>query len=284
MAAVEKSFWKELVDDNFKVDIIDIGAAEGDEIPSYKPIMDLGIADLIGFEPNEEACQKLNKINQGNSRYLPYFIGDGKVATFYETNRVQTGSLYPPNSKLLEKFNNLSELTTLLNEHQIKTFRLDDIKEIKKADFLKMDVQGSELKILQNATNILKNCLVIQVEVEFVEMYKGQPLFADVDTFLRSKGYQFHCFDGHLVGRTFKPLIVNNDKNKEINQGLWADAFYVKDWMQLEQLTKKQLVTFAILSYSLLGSIDLTHVILSQIDKISNTNYAPRYLKILTSN
>ena len=31
MAAVEKSFWKELVDDNFKVDIIDIGAAEGDE-------------------------------------------------------------------------------------------------------------------------------------------------------------------------------------------------------------------------------------------------------------
>ncbi|MFY7697106.1 MAG: hypothetical protein ACOVQK_12230 [Cyanobium sp.] len=39
---------------------------------------------------------------------------------------------------------------------------------------------------LQNATTVLATASVIQCEVEFVELYKGQPLFADVDSFLRS--------------------------------------------------------------------------------------------------
>ncbi|SVD07799.1 uncharacterized protein METZ01_LOCUS360653, partial [marine metagenome] len=144
----------------------------------------------------------------------------------------------------------------------VQTHRLDDIAEINAADFLKMDIQGSELKVLENATNLLETTLVLQVEVEFVELYKGQPLFADVDSFLRSRGFQFHCFDGGLAGRTFKPLVVNDNINQKINQVLWADAFYVRDWMNLGALSKEQLITYAILSLDILKSPDLTHLIL----------------------
>ena len=287
MAEVDWSFWKELTeDDNYKIKIIDIGAADMKGVSaSYKILMDLGITDIIGFEPNQEACEALNKKEEENSLYLPYFIGDGASATFYETNWAPTSSLYPPNTKLLEKFHNLNELTTLIKKYQVQTHRLDEIPKIDRADFIKMDIQGSELKVLENGVNVLNTAVLVQVEVEFVEMYKGQPLFSDVDSFLRSQGFQFHCFYGGGVGRPFKPLVKDNDPNEAFNQTLWADAYYVKDWMNLKALSREQLISYAILTYSLLGSIDLTHVILAHVDEVYNSSFSKKFLNILlTSN
>ena len=290
MAAVDWTFWKELIGDkNYKIKIIDIGAADMEGYsPSYKILMDLGIADIIGFEANQEACEALNKKNEVNSLYLPYIIGDGTSATFYETNYAPTSSLYPPNTKLLEKFHYLNEFTTVIKEHQVQTHRLDEISEIDRADFIKIDIQGSELIALENGVNVLKTAVLVQVEVEFVEMYKGQPLFSDVDSFMRSQGFQFHCFSGgiseQLPGRPFKPLMSDNDPNKPFNQTLWTDAYYVKDWMNLKALSREQLISYAILTHSLLGSIDLTHVILTHIDEVNNSSFSKKFINTLTSN
>ena len=290
MAAVDWTFWKELIGDkNYKIKIIDIGAADMEGYsPSYKILMDLGIADIIGFEANQEACEALNKKNEITSLYLPYIIGDGTSATFYETNWAPTSSLYPPNTKLLEKFHYLNEFTTVIKEHQVQTHRLDEISEIDRADFIKIDIQGSELIALENGVNVLKTAVLVEVEVEFVEMYKGQPLFSDVDSFMRSQGFQFHCFGGgiseQLPGRPFKPLMSDNDPNKPFNQTLWADAYYVKDWMNLKALSREQLISYAILTHSLLGSIDLTHVILTHIDEVNNSSFSNKFINILTAN
>ena len=290
MAAVDWTFWKELIgDENYKIKIIDIGAADMEGYsPSYKILMDLGIADIIGFEANQEACEALNKKNEITSLYLPYIIGDGTSATFYETNYAPTSSLYPPNTKLLEKFHYLNEFTTVIKEHQVQTHRLDEISEIDRADFINIDIQGSELIALENGVNVLKTAVLVQVEVEFVEMYKGQPLFSDVDSFMRSQGFQFHCFSGgiseQLPGRPFKPLMTDNDPNKPFNQTLWADAYYVKDWMNLKALSREQLISYAILTHSVLGSIDLTHVILTHIDEVNNSSFSNKFINILSAN
>ena len=285
MAELGLDFWKDLIDDdNYKVNIIDIGAAEMEGvIPSYKKLIDLEISEIIGFEPNEEACLALNKKNEIGSKYLPYFIGDGTIKTFYQTNWAPTASLYKPNKELREKFHTLSEITKVVKEHQVQTHRLDEITEINRADFIKMDIQGSELNVLENAVNVLKTSVLVQVEVEFVELYEGQPLFSDVDSFLRSQGFQFHCFDGGVAGRAFKPLLIDNDPTKPFNQTLWADAFYVKDWMNLKKLSREQLVSYAILTYFVLGSIDLTHVILVHLDNVYSSNFRDKFIKIITS-
>ena len=280
MAVTYGNFWKELIeDDNYKLKIIDIGAADIEGVsPSYQILIDLGMTDIIGFEPNQEACKVLNKKNEKGSLYLPYFIGDGEIATFYETNWAPTSSLYPPNTELLEKFHNLNELVTLIKEHQVQTHRLDEIPEIDRADFIKMDIQGAELKVLENGVNVLNTAVLVQVEVEFVELYKGQPLFSDVDSFLRSRGFQFHCFDGGVAGRPFKPLMIDNDPNKPFNQALWADAYYVKDWMNLKVLSREQLISYAFLTFSILDSIDLTNLILAHLDETYNSNFSMKFL------
>lgn len=275
-------FLKELLDDDYKINIVDIGAGDGGYEASYQPLIDADFAKIIGFEPDEKACKKLNAKGDKNSVYYPYFVGDGKDGTFHETNWALTGSLYPPNAPLLEKFENLPELVTLVDTHPVKTHRLDDIEEIERADFIKMDIQGAELSVLENAQNLLKSTLIVQTEVEFVELYKGQPLFAEVDQFMRSQGFMFHAFDGGaLTGRPFKPFAKNKLINDTPRQILWADAFFVRDWLNLDALSKEQLITFAILSVGVMQSFDLAHLFLTHLDKVHNTNVADKFLKMV---
>jgi len=267
----------EIIPYEFVLDVVDIGAALNGR-PPYQDLVDSGHARLTGFEPDEAACVELNRTYGSNHRFYPFFVGDGGPAIFHETNWSLTGSLYPPNTPLLEKFQNLAEVVTLVKTHTVRTTKLDDVHAIDNVDFLKIDVQGGELSVFQNALRVLSKTLVIQTEVEFVELYKGQPMFADVDTFLRSEGFQFHTFNG-FGSRAFKPLIVNQNPNQGIRQSLWSDAIYVRDWMRLSDLDPLQLAKYAVLAHDLLRSWDLTHLVLTEHDRRTGTSLASKYLE-----
>jgi FkbM family methyltransferase len=270
----------EFFPEQFQINILDVGAALNDE-PPYKSLVDAGRARIVGFEPNHQECELLNREYGEPHRFFPYFVGDGRPAIFHETNWVLTGSLYEPNSPLLEKFQNLAELMAPLATHSVTTTRIDDIPEIGDIDFIKIDVQGSELTVFENALGPLSRALLIQTEVEFVEFYRGQPMFADVDIFLRGNGFQFHSFDGFGT-RTFKPLIASGGINNGIRQVLWSDALYVRDWMHLEILDEIKLRKYAVLAHDVLRSWDLAHLVLVALDQRTGGSFAPAYLDRLT--
>ncbi len=272
----------DFVSKDFLINILDIGAALT-ERPPYQSLVDAGRARIIGFEPDARECERLSREYGNPHRFFPYFIGDGQPATFHETNWVLTGSLFEPNTPLLEKFQNLAELMTPVATHPVSTVRVDDISEIEDVDYIKIDVQGGELAVFQNASRSLSEALLIQTEVEFVEFYKGQPMFADVDTYLRGKGFQFHCFDS-IIGRAFKPLLRGNDINASMRQALWSDAYYVRDWMHLEDLPEIKLQKYAVLAHDLLHSFDLAHLVLTALDRKAGGNIAAAYLKKLITN
>lgn len=265
--------------DDVQINILDIGAAMT-EPPSYQSLVDAGRARIIGFEPNVEECDRLNREYGKPHRFFPYFIGDGCPAFFHETNWGPTGSLYEPNSPLLSKFQNLAEVMTLVAKHSASTTRLDDIEEISDVDFVKIDVQGGELAVFQNALRTLPGTLLIQTEVEFVELYKGQPMFADVDIFLRSAGFQFHAIKT-FAGRRLKPLTHNNDIDQSFSQWLWSDALYVRDWMNLDSLDVSKLEKYAVLAHDLLRAFDLAHLVLMTLDKKTGSALAATYLERL---
>jgi FkbM family methyltransferase len=266
--------------EDFQITILDIGAALI-ERPPYQSLVEAGRARIIGFEPNIKECERLNKEYGEPHRFFPYFVGDGRAATFHETNWVPTGSLYEPNSPLLEKFQNLAELVTLVAKHPVNTTRIDDIEEITDIDFIKIDVQGSELAVLQNALRALSGTLLIQTEVEFVELYKQQPMFADVDIFLRHTGFQFHAFNS-FGSRALKPLIINGNINVGIRQVLWSDALYIRDWMSLDSLDVVKLKKYAVLAHDIIQSYDLAHLVLVALDQKTGSSLAAKYLKHLT--
>jgi FkbM family methyltransferase len=250
-----------------RVKIIDVGAMSIGREPAHLRLLQSGKASVIGFEPVAAECEKLNRLHPAQ-RYLPYAIGDGSEAELRETNYPMTSSLFEPNTKLLEIFQALAELTTVVKRIKLQTKRLDDVAEAAEADYLKLDVQGAELDILRGAGRLLSSVLVVHTEVAFVPMYRDQPLFADVDAELRRHGFMFHRFIG-IAGRAFKPFVKDNNLGDSISQQLWGDAVYVRDPMRLDALAPAQLLKLALIVNECYVSFDLAAYVLREHDRLT---------------
>lgn len=210
-------------------------------------------AEVIGFEPLEQECRRLNQqaAEQGGSiRYLHWALGDGEEHTLHVTNVPMTSSLYPPARATIDLFPELGDLMQVEQQVPLRTRRLDDLEEARPADFLKLDVQGAERMVLEHASATLKDVAVLQCEVEFVELYEGQPLFADVDALLRRQGFCFLRF-AYTMGRPFRPLQQAANPNAALSQLLWADAIYVRDFRQRQLWSERQLKAAAFLLHEL---------------------------------
>jgi hypothetical protein len=148
-------------------------------------------------------------------------------------------------------------------------------------DLLKIDIQGGELMVFQNAERRLADALVIQTEVEFLPMYQGQPLFSDVDQFLRRHGFILHRFFPE-VSRVIQPLLVDNNIYAGLSQIVWADAIFVKDFTRLDRLSDRQLLNTAAIMHECYRSFDLTLHMLTELDRRSGGQLAANYLGRLT--
>ena len=146
---------------------------------------------------------------------------------------------------------------------------------------MKMDVQGAEYHVLQGAQHLLQRLVVIQTEVEFVPLYRDQPLFADIDRSLRAAGFLFHRFLG-MAGRPFSPFSLKEDSNKTISQQLWSDAVYVRDFTRLDEWTTDQLLKMAVILHTTYSSVDLAHLCLTAYDRKATTTLAAAYLAAFT--
>jgi FkbM family methyltransferase len=60
-------------------------------------------------------------------------------------------------------------------------------------DIIWMDLQGAELKALRGLGKLIHTVSVIYTEVEYREMYFGQPLFPEIDEYLTSRGFHLQA-------------------------------------------------------------------------------------------
>jgi hypothetical protein len=99
---------------------------------------------------------------------------------------------------------------------------------IQNVDFIKLDTEGSELDILKGAEKTLKNSVLgISVEVEFIKMYIDQPLFSDIDQYLRSLNFELYDLD--LNRKTRSSLSPYSSSNVGIGQLVQGQALYLRD-------------------------------------------------------
>ncbi len=259
--------------------IVDVGAAAGSDPPAYARLLQGLSCDVVGFEPDMPAFERLIAAAKAGHSYLPYVIGDGSRHAFYHCSAPHCSSLFEPDTALAARFHNLAELLEVVDIREVETRRLDDIEETEGVDFLKLDVQGGELLVLQGAEARLKQTLVVHTEVEFVPLYKNQPLFADIDMFLRARGFSFHT----LVpsGRSFKPLKVNDADTGWIRQILWADAVYVRNFMEFDRQEPLALLKLAAILHQNYQSLDLAAHALAAYDRKTGSGVQTAYLRRL---
>lgn len=261
------------------IKIIDVGAMAiaGDQ-DAYARLAEVAPVEIVGFEPVEAELAKLRAAHPKGRTYLPYAIGDGGRHTFHETNFPMTSSLFEPNIELIGKFQALGELMQVVSRTEVDTKRLDDIPEVVGTDYLKLDVQGAELMILKGGEKLLEEVVLIHAEVEFAELYKGQPLFADIDTYLRSRGFVLHRFNG-MAGRAFKPFLKDGNPHAPLSQTLWGDAVFIKDFMHFDRLPTEKLMKLAVILHETYQSLDLVAVVLDAIDKREQSQLQAAYFQ-----
>jgi FkbM family methyltransferase len=274
--------FKALTNTHTRVRVVDIGANPIDGTPPYWDFLRAGMADVVGFEPNPEALAKLNEKKGPNELYLPYAIGDGRRHTLRICAAPGMTSLLVPNLKVLNRFHGFPDWARVVATQEVDTVRLDEVEQTAGMDLLKIDIQGSELLAFSHGEARLRDALVIQTEVEFLQLYIDQPLFSDVELFLRQRGFVFHRFFT-TESRVISPLLVNNNIYAGMSQILWADAIFVRDFTQLELLSDSQLLRFAAIMHDCYQSIDLVVQILSEYDSRCETLLSAAYLSGLRS-
>ncbi len=240
-----------------RTQVVDIGANPIDGTPPYAPLMQADIADITGFEPQEDAFANLQKMKGSHETYLPYAVGDGKEHTLHICVSSGMTSILKPDATTLSHFEILKQAGEVESTERIKTKKLDSIKEIQHIDLLKIDIQGFELEVFRNGKQKLHDAVAIQTEISFTCLYEKQPSFGDIDTELRAQGYIPHCFPA-VKNWMISPLVVNNDPRQPLNHLLEADIVYVRDFIHPDKMSDEQLKQLALISHFCYSSFDLT--------------------------
>lgn len=202
---------------------------------------------IVGFEPDRVECERLSEHYRDRPwvQIVPSALGPvRRAATLYVTREPACSSVYPPLDAVVDRHPRL-EPQRMVRREIIELITLDDWcadHNLDRVDFIKLDTQGSELDILRGAKRTLDGVSVVQTEVEFNPMYAGQPLFGDVDRYLRQRGFVLWQLDNlshhrqHGASVRLRPAMHNYDFDAagfthRSGQLFWADALFVRDEM-----------------------------------------------------
>jgi FkbM family methyltransferase len=263
--------------------VVDIGANPIGGDPPYKPLLQKRLCRLFGFEPQPEALSALNAVKSDLETYLPYLVGDGGQGRLRVCRASGMTSLLEPDPDTLRQFPLFAEWGHVEREIAVATRRLDDIGEIGETDFVKIDVQGSELSVFRHGRRQLAHAIAVHTEVSFIPLYKDQPVFGEVDLELRSLGLVPHAFTD-INKRMILP-VAGRTPYDALNQLLEADIVYVRDFTRPDDMDTEQLKHLALVAHHCYGSYDLAANCIHHLIRRSAIapDVPPRYLDLIIS-
>ena len=190
--------------------IIHVGAHYGDEVHSY---MQRGVPKVAFFEPLQRNFEILEQNIQSYSDRVSLHkvalgSANGSATMNISSNDAQSSSILNPKVHL--------------EAHPEVSFDGTEIVDLAKLDdyeydynFMVIDVQGYELEVLKGATKTLETVDYLYCEVNQDEVYEGNALIGDIDSFLED--YSFKRVETEWW-----------------HTQVWGNAFYVKDKMDLK--------------------------------------------------
>ena len=165
---------------------IDVGANRGQFsllVNSLFPKM-----NILAFEPIRSEYEIYKKIFNNEKNVKCFNVGLG--------NKIETKQLYLTKSKDSSSFfkpskiqNNLFRNTNVVSTETVKIKKLSSfLPKLKKPIFLKIDVQGYELKVLKGAD--LNQIQYIYLEGSYVRLYENQPLIKDIVKYVSYRNFK----------------------------------------------------------------------------------------------
>ncbi len=176
--------------------VLDVGANTGQYA---KYLREAGYTGkIISFEPVSTAYAALLKASQKDRNWevAPRAaIGnkDGEVKINISINS-ESSSALPIHDLHVQASPN----SAYIDSETVKLYRLDTIAaqyldDTYQAIYLKMDVQGFELQVLEGASRILPRIKMLQLELSLVQLYQGELLFRAMLDKVDELGYELYA-------------------------------------------------------------------------------------------
>lgn len=221
--------------------IVDVGCRWGfaDAFP-----LDADDLRIFGFDPDQEECERLRaRYAEHKVEIVPLGLaGRPGIRTLHFTRQPACSSLLKPIEALTQDY---PALNCAQKERcfEVETTTLDlwsRAIDLKWVDYLKIDTQGTELEILRGGESLLSGVRALEVEVEFNPIYEDQPLYSDVDHYLRQQGFILWQFTNHVHYSRYPektPLLgddgvcfnenIRIERPRYGGQLFWANAHFI---------------------------------------------------------
>ncbi len=175
-----------------RLGMIDIGARDG-ILPHWEPVARW--LDVLAFEADPEEAERLKTtLARGGAQVdvRPHAVWETRgTQTLHVTRHPALSSLYEPRRALVAQFPHTARFD-VIERVAVETVTLDECLNNASftPHFVKIDAQGGTLPVLRGGARALQSTLGLELEVELVPLYEGEPLFGEVDAFLRAKGFE----------------------------------------------------------------------------------------------
>lgn len=201
-----------------KISYVDVGASD-DLLPRWKKYNK--ILSIFAFEPIIDEYFKLKEKlkKQKNITIINSALADKEgYRFFYETEGPYQSSFIKPNYQFVKQYPNARRFNI---KKKVKLYckKLDNFKE--NFDFIKIDTQGFNHNVLLGGVKKIKNTLAIEIEAEFIQIYKNQKLFEESKFFLEKNDFIIVDF---LNLRRWSNL-----KNNIFGRLIFGNVLFIKD-------------------------------------------------------
>ena len=261
------------------ITICDIGASAIDKTEYIDDLFNNTNSKLIGFEPNEEEFNKLEK-NNPRKTFYDYAIGDGSEKYLNICKAAGMSSFLEPDMDYLNNFQWFADFAEIIKKTKVKTKKLDDIKE--KIDLLKIDVQGYEYEIIQHGKEKIKNSLVIQLETSPIPLYKNEKTSSEVINQLEKLGFSLHMFN-KVNTKPFKPMKIGDSILQGLHHLFQLDCVMIKNFQNIASFNKEDLTKLILIMFYSFKSYDFVDYLIRIMDKKFNLNLIEQYRKLNSS-
>ena len=215
--AIQNNYEKELsIVDHFKdksKEAIDVGVYRG--VYSYKLAKEFN--KIHSFEPNPLLYPYLKK-------YLTQIIPNMTLYNYALSNKNEIANLKIPRRGQSIFKNNIEEIYKLgcatihennnfekYNNYEVQCKKLDDVINDKEISFIKIDVEGHELNVIEGAINIInkyKPTLLVEIE----EKHTKKPNSYVINE-IKNYGYNVFFLENKKIKKIDDEIIFDKERN-----------------------------------------------------------------------